>query len=425
MKTTEHIGLKKPDDNDFYNVQDINDNMDIIDEKIHEAMQLESGVTGVKGSEETEYRTGMVEITPENIGLGNVLKDLGLKLNKKVELSNTSVNDVYETGIYISSTWLDSPFDKDSHGTLIVFNYNGNDTGGYFTQIFIEPYLGSMKIRQHTWENTGWTWTNWAKIDAGIAESANAIADYSDPNTKIQIGWRTEGLTVDTFKHFAAYMVDRDGNVKIKDLSLNNARSLFNLNRFSLSDGVSDIYTGDLNDIEHNSIYNVNLGSDKNSPYDGWGFVITMVHNYATTHISQIWVGMTYNKIYYRYKSGSWIGWQEMASVSDITKNALLSKNVHENEAEDFNNYKTTGIYHINHSGVANNPTSSHGVLYVEFFNATPYQIWIPDNGYALYKRIYTNGAWSNWVTMGSAKGIEFQIVNGKLQYRYDTSVWG
>ncbi|MCD8294662.1 MAG: hypothetical protein LUE27_05440 [Clostridia bacterium] len=31
-----------------------------------------SGVTGIKGSEEEEYRTGAIEITAENIGLGNV-----------------------------------------------------------------------------------------------------------------------------------------------------------------------------------------------------------------------------------------------------------------------------------------------------------------------------------------------------------------
>lgn len=33
MKTTEHLGLKKPEPADFYNVQDFNDNADIIDKE--------------------------------------------------------------------------------------------------------------------------------------------------------------------------------------------------------------------------------------------------------------------------------------------------------------------------------------------------------------------------------------------------------
>lgn len=36
MQTTTNLGLKKPDTEDFYNVQDMNDNLDIIDEKMQE-----------------------------------------------------------------------------------------------------------------------------------------------------------------------------------------------------------------------------------------------------------------------------------------------------------------------------------------------------------------------------------------------------
>lgn len=36
MKTTDNYGLKKPEETDFYDVQDQNDNMDIIDAKMKE-----------------------------------------------------------------------------------------------------------------------------------------------------------------------------------------------------------------------------------------------------------------------------------------------------------------------------------------------------------------------------------------------------
>lgn len=39
MQTTTNLGLKKPEENDFYNVEDFNDNMDILDEKVQECFQ--------------------------------------------------------------------------------------------------------------------------------------------------------------------------------------------------------------------------------------------------------------------------------------------------------------------------------------------------------------------------------------------------
>ena len=39
MQTTTNYGLKKPEETDFYNVQDFNDNMDILDEKVKECFQ--------------------------------------------------------------------------------------------------------------------------------------------------------------------------------------------------------------------------------------------------------------------------------------------------------------------------------------------------------------------------------------------------
>lgn len=179
----------------------------------------------------------------------------------------------------------------------------------------------------------------------GISESSSTIVDYGNATNLIQIGWQGDSLTADIFKKFAAYTVDSDNKVKIKDIDIETVRNLLKLNNFSASNGLTRLYTGDLNDIDYNSIFNVD-NSVTNSPIStwGWGFVITLVHCNISTYASQIWIGMTRNSLYHRYKlGGSWGSWKEIPTTDQV-----------------------------------------------------------PTGG-----------------------GIEFQIVDGKLQYRYDTGVWG
>ena len=77
-KTTENIGLELPETTDFYDVEVVNNNNGLIDrffanlkKKIEDHINS-NHVTGVKGNDETTYRSGNVNVTAENIGLGNV-----------------------------------------------------------------------------------------------------------------------------------------------------------------------------------------------------------------------------------------------------------------------------------------------------------------------------------------------------------------
>lgn len=77
-KTTENIGLELPETTDFYDVEVVNNNNGLIDrffanlkKKIEDHINSKH-VTGVKGTNETTYRSGNVNVTAENIGLGNV-----------------------------------------------------------------------------------------------------------------------------------------------------------------------------------------------------------------------------------------------------------------------------------------------------------------------------------------------------------------
>lgn len=68
--------------------------------------------------------------------------------------------------------------------------------------------------------------------------------------------------------------------------------------------------------------------------------------------------------------------------------------------ATDFNTLTDTCIYHIAFMDGANQPTSNHGTLYVDFLVGTPYQLWMPDASNQMFKRHYTSGAWTGWTEL-------------------------
>lgn len=74
MKYTPNYGLKKPEQDDFYNVDDFNENADIIDEKLKEIedgiKNIEVPVTSVNG------KTGDVVLTAEDVGGAATISDI-------------------------------------------------------------------------------------------------------------------------------------------------------------------------------------------------------------------------------------------------------------------------------------------------------------------------------------------------------------
>lgn len=83
-----------------------------------------------------------------------------------------------------------------------------------------------------------------------------------------------------------------------------------------------------------------------------------------------------------------------MLDSSNYTNYALKNENLSD---IDLNNVTTTGIYHLT-GKLTNNPLSCNATLFVDFSVGTPYQIFIPDYAYVMYKRTYSNGAWGSWV---------------------------
>ena len=126
----------------------------------------------------------------------NIDSALDDKLDKYIQLTNTSVNDVWEMGIYKSYSWLDSPFaSTDNQGTLIVIYFVGNASSNWSLQIFISPHFDKFMVRNRTgsgvyseWRQIAYTkdissrlnWTQLASFDTDTTLTVSNMSEYSE-----------------------------------------------------------------------------------------------------------------------------------------------------------------------------------------------------------------------------------------------------
>ena len=147
-----------------------------------------SSVTGIKGSAESTYRQGNVNITAENIGLGNVLTDLGALgnslgiLDEKAvkskgyahiafEDSDNDFNNWTIAGMYaVNNGALNAPPGvTNTFGTLLVLNGLPNENS-YVTQIYRAWNRGSKLFYR---VRTGTVWSDWEEF-----ATKNSFSDY-------------------------------------------------------------------------------------------------------------------------------------------------------------------------------------------------------------------------------------------------------
>lgn len=88
-------------------------------------------------------------------------------------------------------------------------------------------------------------------------------------------------------------------------------------------------FSGDLDTIEVNSVYNVDSSNSQNTPVNHWGFVITMMHAYAATYSTQIFISMqnaSGHGVYMRIKDGgTWGAWRKISPtvIADVPTTSL------------------------------------------------------------------------------------------------------
>lgn len=189
-------------------------------------------VTGVKGNSESSYRTGNVNITAANIGLGNVNNTsdadkpvstatqtaLDGKVNKNTLIYTTSTspstgeyhdwNSLTDTGIYElrGDTYGDGSADKapnrpeSSRMTLVVIN-----SDGYVRQLA----LGNNLYTREKISGTSGTWDDWETLESqankvtAIREFASA-SDDKYPSEKA-VAYKLSGLEVKPILHAEGY----------------------------------------------------------------------------------------------------------------------------------------------------------------------------------------------------------------------------
>ena len=160
------------------------------------------------------------------------------------------------------------------------------------------------------------------------------------------------------------------------------------------------------------------MGAEDNPIGSGWFHALNMGwDDNATTWTSQLAIGTEHQDgLYYRTtNSSSGISgkpWKRVLDSSNYTNYALKAESLSD---IDLNNVTTSGIYHLSGT-LTNNPLSCNATLLVDFNVGTPYQIFMPDYTYNIYKRIYSSSTWGEWYEFGgsSSSSVAWDNITGR-----------
>lgn len=160
------------------------------------------------------------------------------------------------------------------------------------------------------------------------------------------------------------------------------------------------------------------MGAEDNPIGSGWFHALNMGwDDNATTWTSQLAIGTEHQDgLYYRTtNSSSGISgkpWKRVLDSSNYTNYALKAESLSD---IDLNNVTTSGIYHLSGT-LTNNPLSCNATLLVDFNVGTPYQIFMPDYTYNMYKRTYSSSTWGEWYEFGgsSSSSVAWDNITGR-----------
>lgn len=131
-----------------------------------------------------------------------------------------------------------------------------------------------------------------------------------------------------------------------------------------------------------------------------YGFLQTMAVPTDTKETHQLWFAQDNGTLYHRGTNYTTYNnppaFEEILDSGNYDGYAMPFYKVTSLNA---NNVTTSGVWYVN--GVTRNaPTTNHGVLWNVTNIGTPFQMFFPDNSISIYKRWYTNGAWTSWQTI-------------------------
>ena len=194
---TSNYNLKKPEQNDFYNVEDFNGNMDIVDSKLKEVSQKADGalpessytandilnklktVDGNGSGLDADLFKGQSVIPIANGGTGkNNLNDF---ISNKNTAPAGKLSDIKTSGIYLaypSSNYIDYPDNGGNYGVLVVVQ-----SSNYVYQTFYGVYTntGNLAVNYRLLKTNDETIVGWV-------ENVNSINLPNMINKVLQTG---------------------------------------------------------------------------------------------------------------------------------------------------------------------------------------------------------------------------------------------
>lgn len=388
-------------------------------------------VTGVKGSAESIYRTGDVEITAENVGGlslkngGNVTGDTSFQGKRRVhyvddgtgragydKIARFTANSAYNN----AAIEIELARRTDTVPTHVAIMFAGNacyavTCMGHTKDIFMCKESDGVWVlyvkKTHEWCTTSVldyvhsSFADGVTVEWIVSSSANYAESL--PNTEIISG--TWGYIVKEAMEAGNVnwngITDKPSTYPPSDGSDNYVK-VFNSSNVNHSDDLT------VNDLADQGFAAAMIAATEDSPIgSGWFHVLNLGwDNSKNNWVSQIAFGTQPNDgLYYRTTGASIVGkpWKRVLDSSNYTNYALKNENL---SNVDLNNVTTTGIYHLA-GNLVNNPESCNATLIVDFNVGTPYQLFIPDYNYRMYKRVKSNGNWSSWTSLFTWNNLE------------------
>ena len=397
-------------------------------------------VTGVKGSAESIYRTGNVEITAENVGAlslkngGNVTGDTSFQGKRRVhyvddgtgragydKIARFTANSAYNN----AAIEIELARRTDTVPTCVAIMFAGNacyavTCMGHTKDVFMCKESDGVWVlyvkKTHEWCTTSVLDYVHSPFADGVTVEwiVSSSANYAEslPNTEIISG--TWGYIVKEAMEAGNVnwngITDKPSTYPPSDGSDNYVK-VFNSSNVNHSDDLT------VNDLADQGFAAAMIAATEDSPIgSGWFHVLNLGwDNSKNNWVSQIALGTQPNDgLYYRTTGASIVGkpWKRVLDSSNYTNYALKNENL---SNIDLNNVTTTGIYHLS-GNLTNSPLSCNATLFVDFSVGTPYQIFMPDYTYNMYKRIYSSSTWGEWYEFGgsSSSSVAWDNITGR-----------